>query len=397
MQKITTQINKKIELPNKLQVERCRAAPHLGPKILFFSGGNALKELSKKLKDHTHNSIHIVTPFDSGGSSAKLRKSFNIPALGDIRNRLMALADQSITGNPEIYSLFAHRLPLHLPRQELLQELEQMVNGNHELVYNIPEPTCKIVIRYLDFFLQNMPSEFDPSGASIGNLILTGGYLEHEFQIDTVIYIFSKLVEARGTVRPVVNRDLHLITELENGETLWGQHLLTGKQTSAIQSKVKNIYLSKEIPKPEEVETSEKLRSLISQADLICYPMGSFFSSLIANLLPKGVGSTVARTKSPKIFIPNTYYDPECYGLSVNEQVQTLLQYLQKDLSNTGKNKNLINYILLDQNLNRYNGAIDFDMLQELNIEILQHELVTPNSEPGIDPERIQEILLSLA
>ncbi|MFW6178435.1 MAG: 2-phospho-L-lactate transferase CofD family protein, partial [Desulfohalobiaceae bacterium] len=100
-----------MELPNKVQIERCRAAPHLGPKILFFSGGNALKGLSQALIRYTHNSVHIITPFDSGGSSAELRKAFNMPAVGDIRNRLMALADQSITGNPATYSLFSYRLP----------------------------------------------------------------------------------------------------------------------------------------------------------------------------------------------------------------------------------------------------------------------------------------------
>ncbi len=64
--------------------------PDAGPKLLFFSGGTALNGLSQVLKRYTHNSIHLVTPFDSGGSSAVLREAFDMPAVGDLRSRMMA-------------------------------------------------------------------------------------------------------------------------------------------------------------------------------------------------------------------------------------------------------------------------------------------------------------------
>ena len=66
--------------------------PPLGPRLVFFTGGTALRDLSRQLIHYTHNSVHLVTPFDSGGSSAALRRSFAMPAVGDIRNRLLALA-----------------------------------------------------------------------------------------------------------------------------------------------------------------------------------------------------------------------------------------------------------------------------------------------------------------
>ena len=62
-------------VPDPLRVARCRRAPELGPRILFFTGGSALRDLSIVLKRYTHNSIHLVTPFDSGGSSAALREA----------------------------------------------------------------------------------------------------------------------------------------------------------------------------------------------------------------------------------------------------------------------------------------------------------------------------------
>jgi len=68
-------------IPDPVRVDRYRRAPELGPRILFFSGGTAINTLSRVLKVHTYNSTHMVTPFDSGGSSAALRQAFHMPAI----------------------------------------------------------------------------------------------------------------------------------------------------------------------------------------------------------------------------------------------------------------------------------------------------------------------------
>ncbi|MEG6550492.1 2-phospho-L-lactate transferase CofD family protein, partial [Desulfocurvibacter africanus] len=87
-------VSRTTTLPDPIKLARFLRAPELGPKVLFFTGGTALKALSRRIIDYTHNSIHLITPFDSGGSSAKLRAAFDMPAVGDLRNRLMALADR---------------------------------------------------------------------------------------------------------------------------------------------------------------------------------------------------------------------------------------------------------------------------------------------------------------
>ncbi|MFW6055170.1 MAG: 2-phospho-L-lactate transferase CofD family protein, partial [Thermodesulfobacteriota bacterium] len=155
-------------LPEEPKHAGLRAAPHLGPRLLFFSGGSALKDLSRIIIHYTHNSIHVVTTFDSGGSSAGLRKAFCMPAVGDIRNRLMALSDQNKAGNSELYSLFTHRLPAGVPMNELFQELKQMAAGSQSLVRTLPEPIRRIVCSHLEFFMKQKPASFNPQGASIG-------------------------------------------------------------------------------------------------------------------------------------------------------------------------------------------------------------------------------------
>lgn len=85
--------------------------PDGGSRILFFSGGTALAPVAAELSRHTRNAVHVITTFDSGGSSAELRRAFDMPAVGDIRARIMALADRSLEGNPETVELLGYRLP----------------------------------------------------------------------------------------------------------------------------------------------------------------------------------------------------------------------------------------------------------------------------------------------
>jgi 2-phospho-L-lactate transferase/gluconeogenesis factor (CofD/UPF0052 family) len=152
-----------------VRLNRYLKAPELGPCVLFFSGGTALTATSRVLKRYTHNSIHLVTPFDSGGSSAKLRQAFSMPSIGDLRSRLIALADENITGHPEVYQLFSYRFPDDQPPGELLARLDLMIRGKEPLVDAISNPMRRLVRNQLGYFRKAMPDDFDLRGASTGS------------------------------------------------------------------------------------------------------------------------------------------------------------------------------------------------------------------------------------
>jgi CofD-related protein of GAK system len=393
-----------INLPDPRRMELFRRNPDLGPRILFFSGGSALRKTSEELVYYTHNSIHIITPVDSGGSSAVLRDALAMPAIGDIRNRLMALADRGLTGNPEIFRLFAYRLPQDAGQEALAEDLERMAQGAHRLVQRVPDPMRKIVRNYLQFFVDMLLSEdtlpdFDLRGASIGNLILTASYLMNRRHFDPAIFIFSKLVNVRGTVRPIANANLHLVAEMETGETIIGQHLLTGKEVPPIDAKVKSILLSesRQDPVPTTLEIRDKMKTLIRSADLICYPMGSFYSSLLSNILMRGVSNAIRRNPRLKVFIPNTGTDPELFGHSLSDQVEVLLQALKRDDPENIRDADVLNYILLDERSGNYPGQLDRDDLGRRGIHVIDCRLVSMRSQPYIDEKMLVPILLSLS
>ena len=390
-------IRRSINLPDPRRIEICRRNPELGPKILFFSGGSSLRKVSQELVQYTHNSIHIITSMDSGGSSAALRKAFHMPAVGDLRHRLMALADRSITGNPSVYQLFSHRLPKNTKISDFEKILVSMREGRHHLVRDIPAPMRTIIQDYLSHFVEKMPEDFDLRNACIGNLVLAGGYLSQQKQLDPVLFLFSNLAHVRGIVKPITNQYLHLAAELEGGEVIVGQHNLTGKEAPPLSKPIKRFFFTESLANTIEIEVGIRpiIPELISQADLICFPMGSFYSSLIANCLPSGLGKAVSRNPCPKVFIPNTALDPELLGKSLADQVKELLFYLRQGETETFSDKQLLNYVLIDENFSKYPGNLEPASLPETGIEIIKCKLMGRKSNPYIDEKLLVGALLS--
>lgn len=391
-------ITRSVALGDETRVARHSRVPELGPRILFFSGGTALRGLSRKLKKYTHNSVHLITPFDSGGSSSTIRKAFKMLSVGDLRNRLMALADESQRGNPQIYRLFSHRFAKDGNQVELGKRLERMVEGADPLISEVPNPFRRIVRTHLRVFAENMPPSFDLRGASIGNLVLAAGYLNNERDIDSVIYLFSKLVEVRGTVQPTVRDDLHLKAVLEDGTTILGQHNLTGKEQSPISCAVKELSLVGDCDKAEPAKCviDDKVRKLILRADVIVFPMGSFFSSIVANLLPAGVGAAIRDAECPKLYIPNTGIDPEQVGLSLEQRTELLLRYLRRDAGENTPTSKLLNFVLLDETARKRTKPNALEKTADLGIDLLETRLISEQSKPEIDSELLARVLVSM-
>jgi CofD-related protein of GAK system len=385
-------------VPDWIKLERYRHTPALGPRVLFFSGGTALRDSCAELVRYTHNSVHVITPFDSGGSSAVLRKAFAMPAVGDIRNRLMALADTSLQGNPEIFKLFAYRLSKTDTREQLAAELESLARGRHRLIACVHDPMRKIIRNHFREFIERMPEDFDLRGASLGNLLLTAGFLANRRHIDPVIFIFSKLVRVLGMVRPVVNKDLHLAVRLADGKIIVGQHMITGKESAPLQKSIADIWTVQGLddPTPVQATVRRKMKRLIGEADLICFPIGSFYTSVAANLLVAGVGAAVAANACPKVYVPNTLPDPECVGLSVSDLVERLLALLRRDAGEDVPVESLLNAVLIDSRNAAYPAGLNKKRIQALGVEIIDCPLVQGDGSAGIDPEKLVPALMSL-
>ena len=216
------EITHTIDLPDPRRMELYRRNPDLGPRTLFFSGGSALRKASEELVYYSHNSIHIITPVDSGGSSAVLRNAFEMPAIGDIRDRLMALADRGLTGNPEIFRLFAYRLPPDADQEALEEELTRMAQGAHPLIQRVPDPMRKVIRNFLQFFVDmvssaRMPDGFNPrSKVFIPNTGKDPELFGHSLsdQVETLLQVLKRDDRARIDDADVLN---YILLKISSG------------------------------------------------------------------------------------------------------------------------------------------------------------------------------------
>jgi 2-phospho-L-lactate transferase/gluconeogenesis factor (CofD/UPF0052 family) len=436
-----------------------------GPRIVFFTGGTALKSLSHALTDRTHNSVHLVTPFDSGGSTAVLRRYIRMPAVGDLRNRLLALADPTVA-TPPLLALCDLRLADAGAYDTLMQRLYALGSERDPAWRGIDPLVADVLRLHLRWFLEFAPSGFDPHGACLGNLLLAGGYLRHGGGLGPVLHLFTRLLRVRGTVAPIVDDDLHLVAELADGAVLLGQHRITGKGVPGITAPVRRLFLTRtrpdddghgggggpngqagqnghagqaghnghagqaghdgpggrngaggeerhgaddgNSPPPAEarVPVSGVAARHIAEADLICFPMGSFYTSVLANLLPEGVGRAVAAAPCPKVYVPNSGTDPEQLGLSVADCAAALLTMLRRDAGAEMPAARLLQTVVVDTRNGVYPGGIDHEGLRAQGVELLEAPVVRALPGEGAQPvtmagrhdaDAVADLLMGLA
>lgn len=370
---------------------------------LFFSGGTALRETSRALARRTRHSVHLLTTFDSGGSSAALRRAFAMPAVGDIRNRLVALADDR-TVPPAALAFFTSRLPPEGDADELRARLTALGLAGHPVWRGMPEAYARAFRLHLGCFLRRMPPAFEPRLACLGNLLLAGGYLRHKRDLTPPLALFSRLLAVRGTVLPTVEESLHLAAELEDGSRVVGQH-----HFKSLPSPVARLLLTVHEPDREGTDAGTpgastpcrpRLSAVAAEhlrtADAICYPMGSFYSSVLANLLPSGVGRAVAARSCPKVFIPNTGADAELCGLGVAGQVAAILRALRQDAPGA-RTDELLHLVLVDSRHGRYEGGLGPETRRELDamgVRLEDRDMI-PEADPcRHDPEAVAALLL---
>ena len=374
------------------------------PQITFFSGGSALNDTSRVLKQYTRRSVHIVTPFDSGGSSATLRQAFHMPAIGDLRSRLLALADESHPGNYATYRLLNYRLPKEQTDSALLDELRTVTQKAHWLIDGVPPLWQEAICRDIARFADEIPSDFDLRGASLGNLMIAGGYLENNCRLDPVIKQFSCLINVQGYVNISCDTPSHLVAHLSNNEYIIGQHRMTGKEQPALEHAINSLFLCdvKTVQQHGNVEAiscdaKQDVLQKIQGSNLICYAPGSFYSSLIANLLPTGITNSIAMTNTSivKVYVPSLGTDPELPNTAVYDRVQILSRYLT---SGTYPLSQLLNCLLYDARVTEV-SPMEANKLRLQGIRLVNTELVNADdtTKDRYDPTLLSQALMRLA
>jgi 2-phospho-L-lactate transferase/gluconeogenesis factor (CofD/UPF0052 family) len=146
-------------------------------------------------------------------------------------------------------------------------------------------------------------------------------------------------------------------------------------------------------PAASPPETLARLRV----ADMICFPIGSFFTSIVANLLPRGVGRTLCESRGIKVYVPNLGRDPEQLGMRLSDTVQTLVRYVGRDLGSDPPVERVIQYVLVDRRRGHYAMSLDLERLRGTGIEVIDRPLACRFDGSRVDPELLARALISMS
>ena len=234
-----------------------------GPKIVAIGGGTGLATLLRGLKSYTTNLTAIVTVADDGGSSGRLRRELGTLPPGDVRNCIAALAD----AEPLMTSLFQYRFS----------------DGS------------------------------GLAGHSFGNLFIVAmsGVVGN---FEDAIRQTSRVLAVRGQIIPSTLANVTLCAKTEDAQTIKGESSISDTKA---KGRIKEVFLQ-----PEDSPAHPEAVRAILDADMIILGPGSLYTSVLPNLLVKGIRRAFAASPAVKAYICNVATQPgETDGFSLAQHV----------------------------------------------------------------------------
>lgn len=307
-------------------------------KVVAIGGGTGLPVALRCLKQYANKVTAIVSVADDGGSSGRLRKDIGILPPGDIRNCLVALAE-----NEDMSRLFKYRF----------------AQGN------------------------------GIAGHNLGNLIiaaLTDLYGSFEDGINAA----SEILSVQGQVLPSTIGNVTLRAATYDGEPISGQAKIA--QTS---KPLKAVYLD-----PSDIEAYPAAVEAILEADQIIIGPGSVFTSILPNLMVPEIGNALAKSKAIKIYVCNVLTQPgETDLFTACDHVAAIIDHGSADwidvaIVNTQPlpDEKLTSYA----EARRYPVSITTESIQALGINIVLADVLDDSNPSCHDSDKLAKILKEL-
>jgi uncharacterized cofD-like protein len=284
---------------------------------VVIGGGTGLATVLRGLKAFDCNITAIVTVADDGGSSGLLRKDMGILPPGDIRNCLLALAE----AEPEMTALFNHRF-----------------------------------------------SKGKLKGHCFGNLFLAA-MTEMTGDFQEAIRAMSRILAVKGKVLPATLSDVSLVAEMDDGSVVFGETAIP-----LAKGKIKQLRLQPEDP-PALDDAVDEIRA----ADGIIIGPGSLFTSIIPNLLVRGIRQAVAEAAGCKLYICNVMTQPgETDGFDVLDHIQAIQDHAGPLFSHV-----LVNTAGAPQDVlekyaeeGKYQVAADLEQLKQAGYQVISGDFL---------------------
>ncbi len=232
-----------------------------GPRVVAIGGGHGLATVLKAAKTYAGDIVGIVSVADDGGSSGRLRHELGLPAPGDLRRCLSALASDD--------SLLARSLEHRFDRGAL-------------------------------------------EGHPIGNLLIAGlASASGNFQ--GAIEEVARLIGASGRLVPATTGSVSLVADSDVGP-------LVGQVTIERATGIRNLRFD-----VEEPEAPGAAVEAVLAADQVVIGPGSLFTSVLAVAVVPLIREALGATSAQRVYVANVATDKgDVRGFFLPEHVEAL-------------------------------------------------------------------------
>lgn len=306
--------------------------------VVAIGGGTGLSALLRGLKLQNINLTAIVTVADDGGSTGRIRNVFNMPAPGDIRNCLVALADnESLMGR-----LFHYRFD----------------KEGSEL-----------------------------SGHAFGNLFITA-LTQVTGSFEQGVIESAKVLNVRGRVLPSTLENITLCADLVDGSTVRGESAIAHDSEA-----VGRIFLE-----PEAPDAYRPALAAILNADLIVLGPGSLYTSVLPNLVVGGIREAIEWSRGATAYVCNVATQHgETDNFGYEDHINEIVDYLgenELDFAIVNSNAAANSAIQPEWQV----SAVPYDGKQAVgNVKIVAGDVVNDRNPLRHDPVKLAEVLIDLA
>lgn len=241
-------------------------------KIVTIGGGHGLATLLRGLKQLDGIDLTaVVAVSDSGGSTGRLRDIFNVPAIGDIRNVMTALAQE----------------------ETMFQFL-------------------------MDYRFQNgLDQNVDVLGHNLGNLILVALMDRMGGNLNEAIAAMSRVLNVKGQVVPSSLEKISLYAKMADGVIVKGEANIPN-----FHNQIERVFFD------HEVKASYLAVQAIQEADLIVLGIGSLFTSILPNLIIKDIACAINQSNAKVVYYSNVMTElGETDDYSLEDHVEMIAKH----------------------------------------------------------------------
>ena len=251
-------------------------------KLVVIGGGTGGFTVLTGLRKPFKNLAAIVSMAGEGGSTGALRGVFGVLPPGDIRRALVAL---SRTENKTLSDLFNYRF----------------AEGG------------------------------GLKGHNFGNLMLTA--LERlTGSFEKAVAEASRILAVEGNVVPVTLESTHLCAQLEDGTIIFGENNIDIPKHNG-RLRIKKLWLQ------PPVKINPRAKKEIMDADMVIIGPGDLYTSILPNIIVRGVKEALTRSRAKKVFMVNVMTK---FGETNNFKASDFVSETEKHLG-----KGVIDYVLV--------------------------------------------------